>query len=191
MTTTGRARQGASAHGEQRETPPAPQTREPSSSLESSCAFSGRCCAICATCLSRREDAEDVAQETYLRLVRAAPLERSEVRVRAFMFKVATNLAYDRFRQRRSRGRKTTRSSPRCPTTRRRPSASSRWSRLLRSSSARCSACRRAAGRCSCCASSHELELRGDRGAARRQQTNGRARDADGARRVSTKLQGR
>ncbi|HSC16082.1 MAG TPA: RNA polymerase sigma factor [Gammaproteobacteria bacterium] len=54
--------------------------------------------------LVRREDAEDVAQETYLRLVRAAPLDRSEVRVRAFMFKAATNLAYDRFRQRQSRG---------------------------------------------------------------------------------------
>ena len=54
--------------------------------------------------LVRREDAEDVAQETYLRLVRAAALEHSEGRVRAFMFKAATNLAYDRFRQRRSRG---------------------------------------------------------------------------------------
>jgi RNA polymerase sigma factor (sigma-70 family) len=55
--------------------------------------------------LVRREDAEDVAQETYLRLVRAEGLEESELRVRAFMFKVATNLAYDRFRQRRSHGR--------------------------------------------------------------------------------------
>jgi RNA polymerase sigma-70 factor (ECF subfamily) len=54
--------------------------------------------------LVRREDAEDVAQETYLRLVRAQALDGSEVRVRAFMFKAATNLAYDRFRQRRSRG---------------------------------------------------------------------------------------
>ena len=54
--------------------------------------------------LSRREDAEDVAQETYLKLVRAGELEHSEARVRAFMFKVATNLAYDRFRQRRTRG---------------------------------------------------------------------------------------
>jgi RNA polymerase sigma-70 factor (ECF subfamily) len=54
--------------------------------------------------LTRREDAEDVAQETFLKLVHAASLERSEVRVRAFMFKVATNLAYDRFRQRRARG---------------------------------------------------------------------------------------
>jgi RNA polymerase sigma-70 factor (ECF subfamily) len=55
--------------------------------------------------LARREDAEDVAQETYLRLLRAtAALDRSEVRVRAFMFKAATTLAYDRFGQRRSRG---------------------------------------------------------------------------------------
>jgi len=54
--------------------------------------------------LVRREDAEDVAQETYLRLVRAAGVERSEMRVRALMFRAATNLAYDRFRQRRSRG---------------------------------------------------------------------------------------
>jgi RNA polymerase sigma factor (sigma-70 family) len=55
--------------------------------------------------LARREDAEDVAQETYVKLMGAAGLEQSEVRVRAFMFKVATNLAYDRFRRRRVRGR--------------------------------------------------------------------------------------
>src|SRR5262245_11670869 len=54
--------------------------------------------------LVRREDAEDVAQETYLRLVRSAGIERSETRVRALMFRAATNLAYDRFRQRRARG---------------------------------------------------------------------------------------
>jgi RNA polymerase sigma-19 factor, ECF subfamily len=54
--------------------------------------------------LARREDAEDVAQETYLKLMAAASLDTSELRVRAFMFKVATNLAYDRFRQRRTRG---------------------------------------------------------------------------------------
>ncbi len=54
--------------------------------------------------LVRREDAEDVAQETYVRLVRTGSLEQSELHIRAFMFKAATNLAYDRFRQRRSRG---------------------------------------------------------------------------------------
>jgi RNA polymerase sigma factor (sigma-70 family) len=55
--------------------------------------------------LPRREDAEDVLQETYMRLAGAAQLEPSPIRIRAFMFKVATNLAYDRFRQRRVRGR--------------------------------------------------------------------------------------
>jgi RNA polymerase sigma-70 factor (ECF subfamily) len=54
--------------------------------------------------LARSEDAEDVAQETYVKLMGAAGLEQSEARVRAFMFKVATNLAYDRFRRRRVRG---------------------------------------------------------------------------------------
>ena len=54
--------------------------------------------------LSRREDAEDVVQETYIRLMNAKTLERSDARARAFLFKIATNLAYDRFRERRVRG---------------------------------------------------------------------------------------
>jgi len=55
--------------------------------------------------LARREDAEDVAQETYVRLVRAGSGEQSEMHIRAAMFRAATNLAYDRFRQRRTHGR--------------------------------------------------------------------------------------
>ena len=55
--------------------------------------------------LVRREDAEDVAQETYVRLVRAGSVEQSEIHIRASMFRAATNLAYDRFRQRRAHGR--------------------------------------------------------------------------------------
>ena len=55
--------------------------------------------------LTRREDAEDVAQETYLRLVRAGSAQQSEMHIRASMFRAATNLAYDRFRQRRIHGR--------------------------------------------------------------------------------------
>jgi RNA polymerase sigma-70 factor (ECF subfamily) len=55
--------------------------------------------------LARREDAEDVAQETYVRLVRTGATERSEMHIRASMFRAATNLAYDRFRQRRAHGR--------------------------------------------------------------------------------------
>jgi RNA polymerase sigma-70 factor (ECF subfamily) len=55
-----------------------------------------------ADLLTRREEAEDVVQETYVRLMQ---LERIEIgRARALIFKVATNLAYDRFRQRRAHG---------------------------------------------------------------------------------------
>jgi RNA polymerase sigma-70 factor (ECF subfamily) len=52
--------------------------------------------------LSRRDEAEDLVQETYLRLMQVENIETG--RVRALIFKVATNLAYDRFRQRRARG---------------------------------------------------------------------------------------
>ena len=52
--------------------------------------------------LSRRDEAEDLVQETYLRLMQVDTIEIG--RVRALIFKVATNLAYDRFRQRRARG---------------------------------------------------------------------------------------
>ena len=55
--------------------------------------------------LAGREDAEDVAQETYLRLVRAGTALQSEMHIRAAMFRAATNLAYDRFRQQRTHGR--------------------------------------------------------------------------------------
>jgi RNA polymerase sigma-70 factor (ECF subfamily) len=54
--------------------------------------------------LARREDAEDIAQETYVRLVRAGTALQSEMHIRASMFRAATNLAYDRFRQRRTQG---------------------------------------------------------------------------------------
>ena len=90
---------------EQPETPPAPQNPHNELVTRVFVRFQRSLLRYLRDLLSRREDAEDVAQETYVRLVRAAPLEPSEVRVRAFMFKVATNLAYDRFRQRRSRGR--------------------------------------------------------------------------------------
>ena len=54
--------------------------------------------------LSRREDAEDVLQDTYARLLTVTDLDRSGGRVRAYVYKIATNLAYDRFRQRRAHG---------------------------------------------------------------------------------------
>ena len=55
--------------------------------------------------LARREDAEDVAQETYVRLVRAGSARAVRDARSRVMFRAATNLAYDRFRQRRAHGR--------------------------------------------------------------------------------------
>jgi RNA polymerase sigma factor (sigma-70 family) len=51
--------------------------------------------------LSRPEDAEDVLQETCRRLLDAPHLDPRSGRAPAYMFKIATHLAYDRFRARR------------------------------------------------------------------------------------------
>lgn len=48
------------------------------------------------------EDAEDVVQETCMRLMRARDFWRGERQVRAFLFKIATNLARDELRRRRA-----------------------------------------------------------------------------------------
>lgn len=45
--------------------------------------------------LGSRADAEDIVQETYSRLLAVADLERVEARARSYMFRIATNLAYD------------------------------------------------------------------------------------------------
>jgi RNA polymerase sigma-70 factor (ECF subfamily) len=52
--------------------------------------------------LSRRDEAEDIVQETYVRLMQVEAID--DGRARALIFKIATNLAYDRFRQRKTRG---------------------------------------------------------------------------------------
>lgn len=44
-------------------------------------------------------DAEDIVQETYARLLAFDALERIEPRARSYMFRIATNLAYDRYRR--------------------------------------------------------------------------------------------
>ena len=52
--------------------------------------------------LRHRADAEDTLQETYVRLLETDTLARdSYARARSYAFKIATNLAYDRFRKRR------------------------------------------------------------------------------------------
>ena len=48
------------------------------------------------------EDAEDVVQETCVRLMRVRDFWRGERQVRAFLFKIATNLARDELRRRRA-----------------------------------------------------------------------------------------
>jgi RNA polymerase sigma-70 factor (ECF subfamily) len=50
--------------------------------------------------LGNRADAEDIVQETYTRLLKVADLDRAGSRARAYLFKIATNLAHDRFRSR-------------------------------------------------------------------------------------------
>jgi len=44
-------------------------------------------------------EAEDLVQETYSRLLAFDRLEQSEPRARSYMFRIATNLAYDRHRR--------------------------------------------------------------------------------------------
>ena len=56
--------------------------------------------------LSSPDDAEDIVQETYVRLLKAQELDRSGSRIRGYIFKIATNLAYDRFRHRKVAGEK-------------------------------------------------------------------------------------
>jgi RNA polymerase sigma factor (sigma-70 family) len=54
--------------------------------------------------LHSREEAKDVLQETYLRLLRQPSLDHVRQNARAYLFKTATNIARDLFRQRSVRG---------------------------------------------------------------------------------------
>lgn len=53
--------------------------------------------------LGSSEDAEDVVQETCVRLMRTRYFWRGEPQLRGFVFKIATNLARDELRRRRNR----------------------------------------------------------------------------------------
>jgi RNA polymerase sigma-70 factor (ECF subfamily) len=52
--------------------------------------------------LGNSEDAEDVVQETCVRLMRTRNFWRGEPQLRGFLFKIATNLARDELRRRRN-----------------------------------------------------------------------------------------
>jgi RNA polymerase sigma factor CnrH len=53
--------------------------------------------------LGSSEDAEEIVQETYIRLLKFEDLGQLDSEVRRFLFRIATNLARDRFRQRKAR----------------------------------------------------------------------------------------
>ena len=54
--------------------------------------------------LPSREDASEILQETYLRLLRQPSFDHIRANARAYLFQTATNLARDLFRSRKSRG---------------------------------------------------------------------------------------
>ncbi|MFQ5600489.1 MAG: RNA polymerase sigma factor [Candidatus Krumholzibacteriia bacterium] len=66
--------------------------------------WSPRVLAFLARALGSRSDAEDLAQETFLRLYRAAPRYRAEGRFSAWLFRIAGNLARQEIRKRKVRG---------------------------------------------------------------------------------------
>jgi RNA polymerase sigma factor (sigma-70 family) len=54
--------------------------------------------------LQSREDASELLQETYLRLLRQPAFEHVQKNASAYLFQIATNLVRDRFRQRMRNG---------------------------------------------------------------------------------------
>jgi len=66
-------------------------------------AYAGRLCGFFRRLLGRRSDAEDLAQEVFVRVVRMIPQYRDDGRFEAWLFRIATNLARDRIRERERR----------------------------------------------------------------------------------------
>lgn len=54
--------------------------------------------------LHSRDDAQEVLQETYLRILRQPTLEHVRINARAYLFQTATNLARDLFRRKALHG---------------------------------------------------------------------------------------
>lgn len=63
-----------------------------------------RILALARRMLGDRAEAEDVAQETLLRMWRVAPDWRDEARLSTWLYRVASNLCVDRLRRRRDQG---------------------------------------------------------------------------------------
>lgn len=58
----------------------------------------------CARMLSDRDEAQDVAQETFIRLWRSAPTDDDVRTVTAWIYRTSTRIAVDRLRRRRFEG---------------------------------------------------------------------------------------
>ena len=66
--------------------------------------WSPRVLAFLVRTLAQRADAEDLAQETFVRVYRSAPAYAGEGRFAAWLFRIAGNLARSELRRRRVRG---------------------------------------------------------------------------------------
>jgi RNA polymerase sigma-70 factor (ECF subfamily) len=68
-------------------------------------AYAGRLCGFFRRLLGRCDDAEDLVQEVFIRVVRMIPQYQDDGRFEAWLFRIATNLARDRIRERDRRPR--------------------------------------------------------------------------------------
>ncbi len=69
---------------------------------------SGRAYAIAYGLLGNREDAEEVAQDVFIRVYRALDKFRGDSEFSTWMYRIATNLAKNKYRWNKSRGSKVT-----------------------------------------------------------------------------------
>jgi len=68
-------------------------------------AYAGRLCGLFRRLLGRCNDVEDLVQEVFIRVVRMIPQYHDDGRFDAWLFRIATNLARDRMRERDRRPR--------------------------------------------------------------------------------------
>jgi len=81
------------------------------------------------------EDAAELMQETYLRVMRQAPTAKFEAIARAYLFRIATNLARDHFRRQRWRAHEPLESvpEPEAPRTSSSPEELALWGEAMES----------------------------------------------------------
>lgn len=70
--------------------------------------YSNRAYSIAYSILANREDAEEVAQDVFIRIHRALPFFRGDSEFTTWMYRIATNLAKNKYRWNKTRGSKVT-----------------------------------------------------------------------------------